>query len=172
MLRLLERIAAAWALAGGGLVLAIMLVTSWNAGAFALDRLARPFGGAVAGLPGYEDFVRLAISCAGVMFLPWCQWMRGHVAVDLLASRLPRALRSALERLWLGGTALLALFLAYWMSLGMIETRGDAALSPVLGWPLWPFFAPGIVSLGLWALVAGVQAARPGLSGARATPHA
>ena len=27
-------------------------------------------------------------------------------------------------------------------------------VSPVLGWPEWPFYLPGIVSLALWALVA------------------
>ena len=39
----------------------------------------------------------------------------------------------------------------------MLETRADGALSRVLGWPEWPFYLPGIVSLLLWAAVAAVQ---------------
>ena len=86
---LVEKLAAAWALIGGLVLLAIVLVTTANAGAFTLDRLARVFGGTVSGLPGYEDFVRLAISAAALMLLPYCQLRRGHVAVDLFAKWLP-----------------------------------------------------------------------------------
>ena len=52
----------------------------------------------------------------------------------------------------------MALFLAYWMFQGMVESRADNALSPVIGWPIWPFYIPGVVSLLLWAFVAAVQA--------------
>jgi TRAP-type C4-dicarboxylate transport system permease small subunit len=152
-----ERVSAAWAVAGGLVILAIMLVTSVNVGAFALDRLARLFGANVGALPGYEDFVRLAVSCAALMFFPYCQLRRGHVAVDLFVSLFPRVVKRALDRLWLAAIVALALFLAYWMCLGMLETRADRALSPVLGWPEWPFYLPGVISLILWALVAAWQ---------------
>jgi len=157
MIKLAERLATGWALAGGVLVIAIMLVTSVNVGAFALDRMARLFEANVSALPGYEDFVRLAVSCAAMMFLPYCQHRRGHVAVDLFVSRLPASVRRGLDRLWLVTIVLLAMFLAYWMTLGLIETRDDRALSPVLSWPEWPFYIPGILSLLLWALIAGMQ---------------
>jgi TRAP-type C4-dicarboxylate transport system permease small subunit len=146
-----------WALLGGVLILLIVLVTTTNVGAFTLDRLVRPFGGTVSGLPGYEDFVRLAISCAALMFFPWCQLKRGHVAVDLFVAGLPAKLRRALDALWMLLAVALALFLAYWMVLGMLETYTDNALSRVLGWAEWPFYIPGIVSLLLWALVCAMQ---------------
>ena len=154
----LEKIAAAWAIAGGAVLLLIALVTVTNAGAFLIDRLARLAGGTVAGLPGYEDFVRLAVSGAALMLFPYCQARRGHIAVDLLVARLAPALRLALDRLAGLGIAALALFLAYWMAVGMVETRADHALSRVLGWPEWPFYLPGIVSLLLWAAIAAAQA--------------
>ena len=154
----LERIATWWALLGGLILLAIVLVTATNAGAFALDRIARLFGGTVTALPGYEDFVRLAISCAGLMLFPYCQHRRGHVAVDLFVGFAPLSVQTVLEKVAQIGTAGLALFLAYWMALGMLETRADGVLSRVLGWPEWPFYLPGILSLLLWAAVAAVQA--------------
>jgi TRAP-type C4-dicarboxylate transport system permease small subunit len=161
MVRALGRIAATWAVLGGAALIAIVAVTAANVGAFALDRLARPLGGAVGGLPGYEDFVQLAISCAALAFFPWCQHRRGHVAVDLFASRLPTAVRRALDRLWPALTALTAAFLAAMMFDGMAESRGDGNLTPVLGWPEWPFYAPGVASLALWSLVALAQALDP-----------
>lgn len=153
MRALLERVATGWALLGGLTLLAIVLVTATNAGAFALDRLARPFGGTVAGLPGYEDFVRLAISAAALMMMPYCQVRRGHLAVDLLFKLTLRRTKRLLDRLWLLGMAALTLFLAYWMLLGMLETRADGALSRVLGWPEWPFYLPGLASLLLWSAI-------------------
>lgn len=159
MRRGLNRIAAWWALLGGAILLAIVLVTVANAGAFMLDRVARMFGGTVSGLPGYEDFVRLAISAAALMLLPYCQVQRGHVAVDLFAKMMPPAVRRGLAVLSTLATAALAAFLAYWMALGLLETRADGALSRVIGWPEWPFYAPGVLSLLLWALVAASQIA-------------
>lgn len=157
MRRLIEAAAAWWALAGGVLLLAIVLVTSANTGGFILDRVARAWGGSVAGLPGYEDFVRLTISSAALMFFPYCQLRRGHVAVDLFVSALPGGLRALLDRMWLGLTALAAAFLGYWMAIGMAETRADRTVAGVLGWPEWPFYAPGLASLALWAAVAAMQ---------------
>ena len=158
MRSLIERAATWWALLGGLILFVIVFVTVCNVAAFALDKLARLLGGTVSGLPGYEDFVRLAISAAALTLLPYCQLKRGHVVVDLFAGMMPRAMGQALTRISLVAMAALAVFLAYWMAVGMQETRADGALSRVLGWPEWPFYLPGIVSLILWALVAAHQA--------------
>jgi len=158
MLAGLSRIAAHWAVLGGFVVVAIVLATSANIALFGADRIAGLWGGDVAGLSGYEDFVRLAISTAGLMFFPWCQARRGHVAVDLFVELLPVRARRELDRLWLVLSAALALFLLGWMASGMLETRADGVLSPILGWPEWPFYIPGLISLALWAAVAAAQA--------------
>jgi TRAP-type C4-dicarboxylate transport system permease small subunit len=153
----IEKTASAWALLGGIVLLAIVLVTTVNVGAFALDKLARVFGATLSGLPGYEDFVRLAVGCAALMFFPYCQLRRGNIAVDLFTKLVPDRARNVLDRCWTLVIAAVAGFLAFWMVLGMFETRADHALSPVLGWPVWPFYVPGIVSLVLWASVAVIQ---------------
>jgi TRAP-type C4-dicarboxylate transport system permease small subunit len=69
----------------------------------------------------------------------------------------PPAMQRALDFASTTAMVGLALFLTYWMTLGMFETLDDGALSRVLGWPEWPFYAPGVVSLFVWALVAGRQ---------------
>jgi len=157
MRSLLEKLAVGCALLGGLILLAIVLVTAVNAAAFGLNRIARLFGGTVSGLSGYEDFVRLAVGAAALLFFPYCQLQRGHLAVDFLVDKMAPLARRALDGLSLLGIAALALFLAYWMALGMAETRADGALSRVLGWPEWPFYLPGILSLLLWAAIALLQ---------------
>ena len=158
MIKSIERLAEYWALIGGLLLILIVVVTSWNVGAFTLDKIARIFGANVAALPGYEDFVRLIISAAALMFFPYCQLKRGHVAVDLFVSRFPRSFKEKINQTWLLVTAGTALFLMYWMIKGIIETHSDGVSSPVLGLAEWPFYIPGIISLLLWAVVAAMQA--------------
>ena len=160
MRRALHTAVTYWAIAGGALSLLVVLVTVINVGAFGLDRVARLAGGHVSGLPGYEDFVRLVISCAALMFFPYCQLQRGHVAVDIFVQLMPRPIQSAIDTFALLLMASLAAFLGYWMYFGMLEARSDNNLSRILGWPEWPFYMPGLLSLLLWAAVAISQLAR------------
>jgi TRAP-type C4-dicarboxylate transport system permease small subunit len=157
---LLHRASAAWAVAGGVVLFAIVAVTVTNVAAFTLDRLAGLVGANVAGLPGYEDFVRLGVSAAALMLLPYCQARKGHVAVEIFADAvIPAGVQRVLDALWQLLMGALALFLAWKMTLGAIETYQDHALSRVLGWPEWPFYLPGIASLLLWAAVCFVDLA-------------
>jgi TRAP-type C4-dicarboxylate transport system permease small subunit len=156
----LERVVLWWALAGGVGLLLIVGATAFNVGAFAADMVAQKFGGSINAFPGYEDFVRLMVSAAVLMLFPYCQLRRGHVAVDLFVEGLPRPVQRAIDAISLTGMTVLVLFLLYWMVIGMAETRADHAVSRVLGWPEWPFYIPGLISLALWALVAALDAGR------------
>ena len=157
MVPMIHRIVTFWALLGGVLLLAIMAITSLNIGAYIADYIAEIWGGNVYGTTGYEDFVTLAIAGAGMMFLPYCQAMRGHVVVDVFSKMMGATMRRLLDKLWLVLTYLLALFLAYWMAVGLLELRNDNALTPILGWPVWPSYIPGVLSLLLWAIVTAAQ---------------
>lgn len=157
MYAVVTRLADFFAMLGGAILFVIVLVTTTNTGAFILDRIVGPFGLNVSGLPGYEDFVQLAISGAALMFFPFTQASRGHVAVDLFIANAPMPVKWLLDRMWLTLTAGVALFLAWWMAQGMIEVRADAAEAGVLGWPIWPFYIPGIASMILWAIVSVSQ---------------
>lgn len=153
----LQKVVTGWALLAGFLTLLIVLITTINTVAFSADKVARLFDANVAGLPGYEDFVRLLISAVALMFLPYCQLQKGHVAVDLFAEMLSARNQKFLERVSFILTILIALFLTYWMFQGMISAFSDFASSPILGWPNWPFYVPGILSLLLWAMVSFAQ---------------
>jgi len=153
------RFASYWAYLAGIVLLVIVVVTVTNVAAFSLDRMLAFAGVDIQGLPGYEDFVRLAVSAAALMFIPWCQARRGHVAVDFFVDMMPATMQRVLDALWLLLTACLGAFLAYWMTMGMMETYSDHVLSRVLGWPEWPFYLPGMISMALWSLIAVLQLA-------------
>lgn len=158
---LLERVIVVWALLGGGLLLAIVVVTTVNVSTYVLDGGADLLGGAVPALPGYEDFVSATTSAAVLMLFPYCQLKRGHVAVDLVVDHLPPRVQRILETTWLVAMALAVLFLLYWMTIGMAETRADGITSPILGWPEWFFYLPGLVSLMLWLAISILDVLRP-----------
>lgn len=155
---MLARVVESWAIAGGLLLLLIVGVTAANVGLYTTDAVAP---GTVQVVAGYEDIVRLVVSAAALMMLPYCQLRRGHVAVDIFTEHLRPRTVAAIERVIYALMAALALFLAYWMLFGMLETRADARVSPVLNWAEWPFYVPGLISLGLWALVAFDQLRHP-----------
>lgn len=151
---MLERLAAAFAIAGGTILLAIAALTGIDVLLRAVDLVAP---GRVGIVKGYEDLVRLFVSAAVPLLFPWCQLRRGHVAVDLLAERLPAAVQRGLETVGLALTAALALFLAFWMVQGLEESRADGRIAGVLGWAEWPFYLPGLLALVLWAAIATDQ---------------
>ena len=152
-----SRVAAVWALGGGIILLLITAVTGLNIAASIGDRIARWFDLSLSSPGGYEDFVSVAIATAALMFLPWCQWQHGHVTINFLVRQLPKLLQHVLYRLSLGLTIAMSLFLAWWMGQGLLTGYTDQVLTPILSWPLWPFYAPGVLSLLLWSLIASIQ---------------
>ena len=150
--------AASWlAVAGGMLALLISIVTIVNVTAFGLDKIARLFDANVPAIIGYEDFVSMIVSSAALMFFPYCQAHRGHVAVDVFIKMFPDWFARAVDTLSAILMTALALFLGYMMVNGLIEVRSDNTLSAILGWPIWPFYVPGIIAMFLWAAIAGNQ---------------
>lgn len=157
MRNILYRLADYFALGGGLIIMTIVFVTTANVSAFTLNRMASLWGGQVAGLSGYEDFVRLAMSAAALMFFPLAQVKHGHVAVDIFMNHAPAWLQRFTDKLWSVLVFLMALFLMGWMIIGMFEKQADHVVVGVLNWVEWPFYIPGILSLLLWAAISLVQ---------------
>ncbi len=154
--RRLAALSGAAALSGGAALLGVAALTVADIAALALSRT----GLAVPGIAGYEDAVARLTGAAVPLLFPECQRARGHVAVDLLVGRLGAGAARALDRAALVLTAAAGLFLAGWMAAGLLQARADGAASPILGWPDWPFYAPGVLGFALWAAVAAHQAVR------------
>lgn len=157
--RVIERAALLWALFGGVCILLIAGMMVVNALATTADMLLRGAGLRVSGIYGSEEIALLLASVAALSFFPLCHLHGGHIAVGILVDGAPAAVRDANALLGQCIALVSALFLAAWMALGTIEVWQDATTSGILGWPQWPFYVPGVVSLLLWSLVAGLGAA-------------
>lgn len=133
----------AMALAGGGVLLAVMAMVCFS--------VARR---ALTGAPVTGDFelVEAGTAIAVFCFLPWCQATAGNVLVDFVTARLPdratHLLDAAGDALWLGASALIGWrlwlgagdFLAYWEQ------------SMVLRLPLWWGFTVILPAMALLCL--------------------
>lgn len=158
---MLHRLITAWALLGGALLLVIVAATALNTAGFTANAVARLFGGNVAGLPGYEDGVTMLVGVAALAMFPYCQLHGGHAAVDVFMNKAPAAANRAVSYLSAALSVLLALSMAVMLTFGMLEIRADRVETAVLGWPVWMFMAPAIVSCTLWAIAAILQITSP-----------
>lgn len=153
MENLIRKSCLIWVYIAGIVLLSIVLVTVFNIGAFGLDKIARNFNFSIGGISGYEDYIELAMSCVTLMFFPYTQLERGHVSVDFFAEKLSTKMQIFIDKIWLFVTLGVVIFLAYYMYLGLFESKGDDEVSSILGWSKWPFYVPGIISLIMWAIV-------------------
>ena len=153
----LKKLCLWWIYLAGILLFIVVMTTVINIAAFGLDKVARIFDSDVTGLSGYEDLVRLLPSCIALMFFPWAQAQRGHVAVDFFANKFSPKVQVFFDIIWLSCTMLFVFFLMILMFMGMVESYNDRIMSTTLGWPEWPFYAPGVISLLLWGVVLAFQ---------------
>lgn len=151
---LISGVIATWALAGGLVLLVIVLATAVNAAGFTADMIAGLWGGDVPGLSGYEDGVTMLIGVAALAMFPYCQLHGGHAAVDIFMDKAPDWARRGVEILSGLLVTALALTMAVMLIYGTIETRADNVETAVLGWPVWVFMPTAVLSCLLWAIAA------------------
>lgn len=120
---LISGVIATWALAGGLVLLVIVLATAVNAAGFTADMIAGLWGGDVPGLSGYEDGVTMLIGVAALAMFPYCQLHGGHAAVDIFMDKAPDWARRGVEILSGLLVTALALTMAVMLIYGTIETR-------------------------------------------------
>lgn len=142
----LDRLCRALAIAGGALLAGLsLLVVASVAGRACCN----------APVPGDYELAQIAVAVAVSLCLPWCQWRRGHVAVDFFTARLSP--RSQI-RLDAGGALVLALvcaLLAWRAAAGALDLRAVGETTMIVGFPVWIGYAAMLPGLAL-AAVAGV----------------
>ncbi|MEX0760509.1 MAG: TRAP transporter small permease, partial [Tistlia sp.] len=142
----IRRVTEAWALAGGLLLVGVVLV---NAASLA--------GGVLFGQPIAGDFeiVEVGIAVAVFSFLPYCQITGANVTADIFTAGAGRRWQSAFAIL--AGTIALGfgLLLLWRMSLGLLDFRRYLEVTTIYQFPLWIAFVPILVSLFLLVLAAG-----------------
>jgi TRAP-type C4-dicarboxylate transport system permease small subunit len=140
---LARRLIELWALAGGLLIVALVLMNAYSLTADILIR--RP-------LPGDFEMVEVGVAVAAFAFLPYCQLTGANVTADIFTqSAGPRTV--AALALVSGLIALaFSLLLTWQMWLGLLDYRQQGETTTITSFPIWVAFVPIVMSLVLLAL--------------------
>jgi len=112
-------------------------------------------------LPGLIDLSQLLVMTSVFLCIPYTFARRANVEVDLIQSRLPAALRTALAVAWaLASAAFLAA--ATWQAgVAASQVLAYGERSPTLAWPMVLFWVPVLAGCGIAAVVCIAQALHP-----------
>ncbi len=139
---------ARWLALFGGIILASLAVLT----VISVTGRSLVFAG-LAPIPGDFELVEAGCAVAVFSFLPWCQYRRGHVTVDILVNAFPARLRIGLGVL---GNVLLtvaALLIAWRMAAGLGEKIRYGETTFILGMPVWYGYALGMIGAALFVIV-------------------
>jgi TRAP-type C4-dicarboxylate transport system permease small subunit len=152
----------AWALAGGVLLCAVVLMNVYSVLSAAL--VGRPF-------PGDFEMTEVGIAVAVFAFLPYCQLTDANVTADIFTSgasaRMVATLKVAASIVALCFSAILV----WRMSAGMLDQKAYGYTTTILQFPHWIAFIPILFSLVLLA-IASLMTASAAYDDTRRTPDA
>lgn len=141
--RVLYSLSAAWAIAGGVLLIGLGALTALNV---ALKDLAgRP-------IRGEFEVVDLGVVIVVFSFMPIAQLARGHVIVDLFSQWAPARARYALDACASLVFAACIGLVAWRMAVGGFEIAGTGEQSTVLKLKFWWVFVFAVPSLALLSI--------------------
>ncbi len=129
-----------WALFGGVILLAVVLV---NAYSIAADiAIGKPF-------PGDFEITEVGVGIAAFCFLPYCQITGSNVSADIFTAHASRGTIAIMG--WFAGViALLFSTLLLWrMWDGFLSYREYEEVTGILSFPIWVAFIPCLLSLCL-----------------------
>ncbi|MBC6437404.1 MAG: TRAP transporter small permease [Rhodobacteraceae bacterium] len=134
--RMLERLSRWLAWGGGGLLAVLAAMVCASIIGRALD------GAGLSPITGDYELVEAGSAVAVFAFLPWCQFKRGHVAVDIVVQNLTprnRAIAGLAGDVLLAAVAFVILW-RLWLGFGEKFPYGSDGLRGVLGFGARPFF--------------------------------
>lgn len=149
LFRVLERICLISAGLGGAVIFAASLAVT-------LSVVMRNIG--LGGIRGDFELVELACAACASLFLPLCQFNKGHVMVDLFTLWLRPVTQRRFDGVWTLIFAACWGFLAWRLAVGMGEMHDYGDRTMLLRAPVWWVYLPAIFGTGLSALVAVLQA--------------
>jgi TRAP-type C4-dicarboxylate transport system permease small subunit len=141
----------AWALFGGALLCALVLMNVYSALTAAL--FGEPF-------PGDFEMTEVGIAIAVFAFLPYCQLTEANVTADIFTSgasaRMVAVLKVAASVVAFG----FSMLLIWRMSAGMLDQKAYGYTTTILQFPHWVAFIPILFSLVLLAVASVITAAK------------
>ncbi len=139
---LLFRLCRAFALAGGLVLVAMMLMSLVSI--FGRAVLSRP-------LPGDYELVQVGCAIAVAAFLPFCQMRGGHVLVDFFTAHSRPSVRAALDTLGALLLAVAAAVFAWRTAAGALSFKEANDQTTILEIPTWWALALMVPSFALFS---------------------
>lgn len=143
-----RRIIELWALAGGLLLIAIVLMNAYSL--FSDIAFRRP-------LPADFELVEVGVAVAAFAFLPYCQLTGANVTADIFTQNAsPRTV--ALLALLSGFIAFaFSLLLTWRMTIGLIDIRAYGETTTIMGFPIWIAYVPIVASLAMLVIASFIS---------------
>ena len=160
-----ERIAMGLAIAGGGVLLAIVALTCVSIA----GRVFVPLDIGIGPIRGIYDITEIGMAAAVFAFLPWTQLREAHATVDLFQSALPGIADRVLQLLFHAGMLAVAGFGTWRLYLGMLDKHAYGETTIIAGIPVWLGYLAGLMGAVGFVLVAAFCVLR---AGARLAHHA
>lgn len=139
----LEKFIEWWALAGGVLLLAVVVVTAASVAGNVLFH--KP-------VPGDFEIVEVCAAIAAFSFLPYCQITNSNVSADIFTAGAGPRLVAAFTFLASLAALSFSILLMWRMSLGLLDYRSSQEVTMVYQFPLWYAFVTIVFSLFLLTL--------------------
>ena len=137
-LGLLLTLIKVWALLGGFLLLAVVLMTAYSALAGFL--ISKPF-------PGDFELTQMGVAVAAFAFLPYCQLTFSNVSADIFTAGVSTTTVRNLNRLGSLIALVFSAFLIWRTYAGMLDYQTYLEFTTILQIPLWYAFVPTLFSL-------------------------
>lgn len=145
--RFIRFLALTLAILGGLLLTGLALMTV----ASIIGRALIPLG--LRPITGDFEMVELGCAVAICAFLPWCQFTRGHVTVDVFVGLGPRSLHRFTQLTGDLVITLIAVVLLWRFWLGMHEMISNGQETYLLGLPIWYGYVGGVIGMCLFLSV-------------------
>lgn len=143
LIGLARRVLVGWALVGGAVLVAVVLINAYSILAGAL--INKPF-------PGDFELTEMGTAIAVFCFLPYCQLSGSNISADIFTTRAgPRSV-VAMSILAAIAAALFSAVLLWRMSAGLLDYIKYPEITGILSIPLWWAFVPTLISLALLVL--------------------
>ena len=134
------------AVGGGWVLAAIALMTVISI----LGRALISIG--LGPIPGDFELVETGAAVAVFSFLPWCQFNRGHVTVDILSNQFRPRVQAFLGLVGNLALSAVAIIIARQMWPGLLEKFAYGETTFILGMPVWYGYALSMIGAALFAI--------------------
>lgn len=138
----LDRVIRFWALMGGLMLLAVVLV---NVTSVIGGIVWQPF-------PGDFELTEMGVAVAAFAFLPYCQLTGANVTADIFTTNASQRWLAVFKLVASFVAALFAAILLWRMQAGMMDQKNYNYTTAILQVPIWWAYMPVLISLALLAV--------------------